>query len=134
MKIVILGGPITGKTTLAQQVSVELDIKNVYHTDDLKSMEWSAASEAASYWFDRPAPWIIEGVAVARALRKWLKRNPGKRLDIQIITLQRPYKPLLKGQLAMGRGVATVLREIAVELKQRGAVFVTNPTPATEKR
>lgn len=53
-------------------------------TDDLRHLEWSAASEEASHWFDyEPKPydspgWIIEGVAVPRALRKWQQRNPDK--------------------------------------------------------
>lgn len=130
MKIVIIGPPKSGKTTLAHHLGVELQIANLYHTDSLMSMEWSEASEAASHWLDNPAPWIIEGTAAPRALRKWLRRNPGKRLDVQIVTLRRTYQELRLGQQSMAKGIETIMNEITPDLRQRGAVFVTNPTEA----
>jgi hypothetical protein len=46
------------------------------HTDDLIALGWSEASAAVIPWISRPGPWIIEGVAVPRALRKWFAANP----------------------------------------------------------
>ena len=46
------------------------------HTDDVKHLEWSAASLEVATWFDAPGPWIVEGAAAVRALRKWLATNP----------------------------------------------------------
>jgi len=123
-RIIIVGGVNTGKTSLALRLKTERNISTIRSTDSLIDLGWSEASAAAALWFSEPGDWIIEGVAVPRALRKWLAANPNARLDAEIITLHRPLKPLSKGQRAMTLGMHTVLREIAVSLKQRGAVFV----------
>jgi hypothetical protein len=56
-----------------------------------------------------------------RALRKWLAANPGKPLDVDIVSLTQPQTVLLKGQETMGKGVQTVFGEIEHELVKRGA-------------
>ena len=77
----------------------------------MNTHEWSEASEAISFWFDEPGPWIIEGVVIPRALRKWRKRHPGEAPPFdQLIVMPQPKLEGLKpGQIAMGRGVDTVL-------------------------
>lgn len=122
-RTVIIGGPRTGKTTLALQFADDFGCA-VHHLDDLiQTHNWSEASEAASHYFDRPGPWIVEGVAAVRALRKWLARSEtGKPCDV-ILTLMMPRVELTKGQSAMAKGVATVWREIAHELVARGVVL-----------
>ena len=73
MKIAIAGVPKAGKTTLAEEIPGD-----PFHTDELmKTFTWSGASQEISYWFDKKQ-FLIEGVAVPRALRKWLKANEGK--------------------------------------------------------
>jgi hypothetical protein len=85
-------------------------------------MEWSALSEAVSFWFDAPGPWVIEGTPVVRALRKWLARNPtGKPCD-ELVMLWTQHEPLLPGQSRMGAGVRTVLGEIRRDLESRGVL------------
>lgn len=116
MRTVICGGPRTGKTTLA--ASLPGPIK---HTDDLiLDHDWSAASEAASSWFDEPGPWLVEGVTAVRALRKWLAAHPGhdKPCDL-VIWLYRQHELLTKGQATMAKGCLTVWREIEPELNKR---------------
>lgn len=110
----ITGGPKTGKTTLAKRMGRH------FSTDDLMDKGWSEASEAASHWFDGKGPLVVEGVAVPRALRKWLARNPeGKPVD-RVIYLKKPHRTLTKGQNTMLKGVATVFAEIRPELEKRG--------------
>src|SRR6185503_4134965 len=98
-RIVILGGPHTGKTTL----SIRLGIDNVRHSDDIKHLGWSESSEAASQWFNEQGEWVAEGVQMARALRKWLRANPDKPLDVDIVKLSRPFDELIQGQLSMAK-------------------------------
>ncbi len=117
MRLVITGGPLSGKTTLADTLGVILKVP-VYHTDELKHLEWSAASEAASYWFSRPDPWIIEGVAVPRALRKWRNRMTEENADEsrlgppfdRMIVMRNPRAPLeLQGQRTMQKTVLDLI-------------------------
>jgi hypothetical protein len=66
-----------------------------------------------SGWFDAPGPWVIEGVAIPRALRKWMNNNPGLPPPVdKIIVLYTPFEVLTKGQESMGKGIDTVLNEI----------------------
>lgn len=122
-RILIIGGPRTGKTTLARQLSAA-----ARSTDDLIPMGWSEGSEAASHWFDEPGPWVIEGVAVVRALRKWFLRNPivdrarttqRKPCD-RIIFLRTAHERLLTGQLSMTQGHETVWGSISHTIALRG--------------
>lgn len=120
IRILIIGGPRSGKTTLADKLAAEFAITNVRHTDDLKHLPWSVASEKASWWLESKDDWIIEGTAAVRALRKYLARNPGQPIDFQLVYLDKPYTTLLKGQESMRKGVATVWNEIEREFTSRG--------------
>lgn len=112
-RVLIIGWPNTGKTTLAAQMG------GGRSTDEVKDMDWSEASEAVSKWFDAPGPWIIEGVAIPRALRKWKEANPGKAAPVdRIIRLVAPHVKLSTGQTVMGKGMDTVLAEIMPWLRQ----------------
>lgn len=101
----------------------------MFHTDDLLSSapigalkrreDWSGQSDEVARWFDRPGSWIVEGVTVPRALRKWLAAHPGKPCD-KIIWLTRPKVPRNKGQKAMADGCLTVWREVQFLLHERG--------------
>jgi len=122
MRILIVGGPKTGKTTLSKTLGEKLGI-TPRHTDDLiGALDWSAASLAVSGWIAEPGDCVIEGVSVVRALRKWLAAYPGSPAD-KIIYLGQPHQELLPGQQSMTKGVATVWREILPELIARGVVI-----------
>lgn len=114
-RIVIAGVPRAGKTTLAATMA------NVRHTDDLiGKLDWSAASLEVSRWLDEPPPWVIEGVAVGRALRKWLSFNPvGKPCDVAW-WFGAPRVPLEPGQATMAKGCVSVWAEIEPALRARG--------------
>lgn len=122
-RLAILGAPKTGKTTLAAKLANE-NACEVRGTDDLIGLGWSEASEAAAAWFDDPTNQIIEGVAVARALRKWLAAHPeGKPVDRLIILANAPFEQHTQGQASMGKGIVTVLAEIEPELLRRGVAI-----------
>jgi hypothetical protein len=111
-RLLITGGPRTGKTTMAAKRATELGV-TPQSTDDLIPLGWSEASEAASYLFDRPGPWVIEGVAVPRALRKWKARHPGEPPPYdELVVLTEPWVELSPRQAGMGEGVQTVLTEL----------------------
>lgn len=120
MKILIAGWPKVGKTTFASSLLAQLPDSRVRHTDDLiGTLEWSAASLEVSRWIDEPGPWIIEGVSVPRALRKWLERSPGLPADIMYWS-STPRIPLNPGQSAMGKGCNAVWDVVREELVRRG--------------
>jgi len=123
-RICITGGPRTGKTTLATDLWEEDDLPHgiVRHTDDLIGLhDWSGASQVASEWLDAPGPWIIEGVAVSRALRKWRARHPGEPPPVdEVIFLHTPHGELTRGQLTMAKGVESVHAEIEPWLREHG--------------
>lgn len=120
MKVAILGPPKTGKSTYAAKRAAATGAL-VRHTDDVIKLGWSEASAHVSEWFDAPGPWIIEGVAVARALRKWLERNAtGRPLDELILTSNPPFCAHSPGQASMTKGIETVLDEILPALARRG--------------
>lgn len=118
-RIIIAGGPKAGKTTLA--LRLELQGHKLHGGEELVGLDWSAGSLKAAGWLDEPAPWVCENVAMARALRKWLLANPsGVPADL-IIQLDTQVAERTPGQSAMAKGCATVWREIAPELRRRGA-------------
>ena len=117
--IVIAGGPRTGKTTLAAELG-----GLVLCTDDVMSLGWSEASQRASHWFDGDAD-VVEGVAVPRALRKWLARNPHGKPCERVIWLAVPRQALSDGQERMRKGCVTVWSEVKPELIRRGVMVET---------
>lgn len=121
MRTVIVGGPGTGKTHMAYKMLMNGTATHVLHTDDLISpyLEWSELSERVSEWFDDTYD-VIEGVAAARALRKWLKRNPEGAPCDRIVYLTRYHEEPSKSQAAMTKGIDTVFAEIRDDLIARG--------------
>lgn len=111
MRIAITGGPGTGKTTLGKELAIQHGLP-YFSTDDVMDLGWSGGSLAASQWFNEPN-FVIEGVAVPRALRKWQATNPGKSAPVdQVIKLNTVHRDIPAGAVAMAKGVETVLDEI----------------------
>ena len=124
MQILIAGIPKAGKTTLSGKLMMAKEM--IYHTDDLiKTHEWSAASEEVSNWMNKEDPWIIEGVAVPRALRKWMNKHKGNPCDV-LVWLDKAHLELNQGQRTMAKGCVKVMKEIMPELMQRGVKLVHN--------
>ncbi len=118
-RVVICGGPRTGKTRMA--TTRFGSPYRVRHADSLRFTHlWSDASVEVARWFDSPGPGVVEGVATVRALRKWLRLNPGRPCD-SVLYLSEPLVEREKvGQRALARGVETVWREVWPELSRRG--------------
>jgi hypothetical protein len=136
-RIIILGGPRTGKTTLARQLIEDGQGPGTsLHSDDLIAElahlgkdAWSEGSRRVTEWLDAPGPWIIEGVALARALRKWREAHPGEPPPVdRVIRLTTPHVALSKGQAAMAKGEETVWAELEPWLRQHGIAIEHEPT------
>jgi adenylate kinase family enzyme len=121
-KVVIVGVPRAGKTTLAVRVGAEHS-RRVRHTDELiGKLAWGKDSEEVARWLDAPGDWVIEGVTAVRALRKWMALNPSGRLDgVLVINLPCPMILLTAGQSSAAKGVRTIWVGIEKELRERGA-------------
>ena len=116
MRVAIAGWPRAGKSTLAERLGQEHGWP-VYHADDTIPLGRGPDAEEVARWLDRPGPWVVEGVAVARGLRAYRDRNPGKSppIDRAILMLEaRPeFLPLLKGRLMLGKAHDTVWAQIS---------------------
>ena len=123
MRIAIIGPPKSGKTTLARKMSESDAAYNVRSTDETigQGLSWSDGSAEVATWFDQGDNWLIEGVAVPRALRKWRANNPHSRPPVdKIIVLTDIHEPHSKGQAAMAKGLTTVWTEILPWLRENG--------------
>ena len=109
-RVLICGGPKTGKTTLSEIIGSTL------HTDDLinssAAPNMDAAVEVTAAWLDLPYV-CIEGVTVIRALRLWQACNPKQSPPCdKLIWLKTPKRALTSGQEVMTKGINTVFGQI----------------------
>ena len=119
VRVAIGGVPRAGKTTLSNMIS-----SKPRRTDEIAFMGWSEASAHAAEWFNEPGPWVVEGVAVVRALRKWLAANPAGKPCDYLVWLGSPWLELSKGQATMAKGCFTVWSEVKPQLKARGVIVI----------
>lgn len=133
-RILITGGPRTGKTTLADELGITSPpppgfvVPIVRHSDDLIAElahlgkdAWSEGSRRVAEWLSESGPWIIEGVAASRGLRKYRDQHPGEPPPVdRVIYLREPHEPWTSGQRSMAKGVETVHREIEPWLDEHG--------------
>ncbi len=117
MRKIITGYPKTGKTTMAKD-ETEAGTP-VRHTDNVAYLGWVEASAEVARWISFRAPYVIEGVACPRALRKWLRSHEGKPCET-IVFLTEPHTELSADQETMSKGIDTVWNEIEPDLIDRG--------------
>lgn len=121
MRLAIIGWPGTGKTTLGKQLADRTGIP-YRSTDDIIAIleqenvpqkeRWSETSKRIAGWLDAKH-YIIEGVALPRAFRKWRENHPGESAPVdRVIYLTKVFRELAPGAVSMGKGVDTVLAEI----------------------
>lgn len=110
MKIIICGGPKTGKTSLAKGISINKSIP-IRHTDDLiLTHKWGEDSDEVEKWINEPGDFIIEGVTAHRGLRKWFinHAHPNQEPNIELIyVMNTPHTTLTREQEIMRKGFAT---------------------------
>lgn len=99
-RVAVVGGPKSGKTTLTSGVAD----REVFRTDDAIALGWDAQPD---HWITAASTqrrFVIEGIQVARALRKGLEVDA-------VVLLASPKRELRPAQVNMAKGVQTVLRE-----------------------
>lgn len=123
-KVVICGGPRTGKSTMGKDLSERLKL-DYREGDELyrAGVDWSESSLEICFWMDDPGPWVIEGVQVPRALRKWMNRHSeGKPCEVAIWlgerqdTWEQRHEPMEKGCKKVWAEVAPMLRARGVKV------------------
>src|SRR6476620_5132400 len=117
-RLVICGAPRAGKSTHA--LALHTPGVWVYHLDSLIAEHaWSEQSDIAARYLGEPRPYIVEGCAAVRALRKRLAADPGKPCDA-IVRMPTPRVELTRGQATLMKGERTIWTEIEPELQARG--------------
>lgn len=117
MRLLITGGPKTGKTTLSATYRDHF----VRHTDDLIDLDWSEQSNRIVEWLNEQGTWVIEGVAVVRGLRKWLRANEQGLPFDHLIYMVKPWTGRTQGQRVMNTATRTIWNEIAPTVTTRAA-------------
>jgi len=140
-RIVIVGGPRRGKSTLAQEIVNSVFSHPapwvIHHRcgdplskvkDPLPQVEYlpekipfagdeGAAQWVTDNWFPMPGPWVLEGHVMARALLRWLDGKRGDDPDYpcdRIFVLDRPgFGMPSPRQNSMHKGVMTTWSKIA---------------------
>lgn len=118
-RILVIGVPRAGKSTLVDMLKAQLDIP-VTHIDEwAKDMPWSFVSDRVAEKLESEGPWIMEGVAGVRGLRKWLLKNEGKP-EFHIVWMNDPKVKLTAGQDNMRNGTKTIWAGVKQTLEVRG--------------
>lgn len=82
-------------------------------------------SDAVLMMLGQPAPWILEGTPVIRALRKWLETHPeGKPCDTLYWRFESRGERV-GGQESLAKGCQTIYEAIRPELVRRGVTITT---------
>lgn len=138
-RIIIAGGPRTGKSTLALKLAERLgykrpeahDQRGAYFlgarsTDELiEGFDWSQSSAEVAKWFAAPGPWIIEGVVTPRAIRKWFAARHGTAPCDVVVWVETAKVPQTRGQAAMHRGCNTVFVQVTRDLYRAGVPILS---------
>ena len=96
-----------------------------YRTEALlgRGYDWGNVSKAVAAWLAKPGPWIIEGLLVPRAIRKWIELQ-GTPVPVDRVywlgTV--PRDALLPGQQALAKGVETVWLQCEPVLREQGVI------------
>ena len=118
-RVVVLGWPKSGKSAYAAILAQQYGLP-IRATDTLIDLPWSRQSEVVRDWLDEDGPWLIEGVVVVRALRKWHELYPDQPppVDELVVMPPPPLESLTPAQIVMGKGHDTILEQITEWLAQ----------------
>lgn len=129
LRIILVGGPRCGKSTLARKLRKQYNIPT-FCTDPLslvkdledgvtylpEGMEWSESSKfVLDRWMSKEGPWCIDGIASVRAIRKAITEGKKDILEgVYILPVLKQYQDAVtkKGQISLLKGVEKVWYEI----------------------
>lgn len=122
MRVVIAGAPRCGKSTLFRSLALEFDV--TLATDDYIHLGWDAVPDAAVAELAQHESWLLEGVAAARVLRRWLlHRGDCPKIDV-CYYLTKPMAQRTRAHDSMAKGIEKVWREVAPKLIASGCQIV----------
>ncbi len=144
-RIVVIGGPRTGKTTYATKLARELGVhlastgKHTEHPEGLVSVKNYGKVSTDDYvgrysYADIPTQiikdlremddFVLEGTQAARVLRRWMREAPDEpRLDKTLVFLGKPWVARNKHQEATTKAVRTVWRDLEPLLRRHGVPY-----------
>lgn len=121
-RIVIAGGPRTGKSTLFR--SMALDYAMAVGTDDFMDRQWADVPDAVIDVLQKHDEWLLEGVNAARVLRRWIRdRDDFPGIDV-CYYLTKPMTTRTKAHESMSKAIETVWRDVLPRLVADGTVIV----------
>ncbi len=111
MRIVVIGGPRTGKTTyatkLARQVGAHLastgkrteNEAGLVSTDNyMRRANWKTLPDVVIKDLRGRENWVLEGTQAARVLRRWLRESPDEVKVDKVLVFNRAWVPRNPGQ------------------------------------
>lgn len=120
-RIVIIGPPSTGKTTMSSEYSCFVRHSDDLLNDERHKFDWHQQSQKlADEMRETTGPWVFEGVRLVHALRKALKQHPDIAPCDKVIVLTAPHEPLSTTQAGFGKGIMKVWHEIEAKVRQLG--------------
>ncbi len=132
-RVVVIGGPRTGKTTYATKLAKQLGVhlastgKRTQQPEGLVSTDNYIGSGSYAELPDRVIKdlrgresFVLEGTQAARVLRRWLKEAPGEAKLDKVLVFSRPWVPRNPRQEATAKGVRTVMRDLQPLLDAAG--------------
>ena len=140
-RIVVIGGPRTGKTTYATKLARQLGV-HLASTGKRTEAEGGLVSTdnyiGRGTWGEVPDhiikdlrgrdSFVLEGTQAARVLRRWMMQSPDEPRIDKVLVFNRAWVKRNPGQEAMAKGVRTVLKELGPMLAKAG-VTVEHMTP-----
>jgi hypothetical protein len=146
-RIVVIGGPRTGKTTYATKLARELGVhlastgkrtdaeNGLVSTDNyIKRGTFEQVPDLIIKDLRKRESFVLEGTQAARTLRRWLRDNPDEPKLDKVLVFGKPWVKRTPGQEAMAKGVKTVLRDMAPLLAKAGVkVEHMTPEPMSEE-
>lgn len=151
MRIVVIGGPRTGKTTYATKLAREMGVhlascgkrteneSGLVSTDNYgRDSKVGGFSRERAVWDALPTEvirdlrkrdsFVLEGTQAARVLRRWLRESPDEPKIDKVLVFDKPWVERNAGQQAMAKGVRTILRDLRPLLDSAG-IPVEEMTP-----
>lgn len=138
-RILIGGGPRTGKTYLARRLGMTTGHR-VMRTEAIlaRGATFAQLGGWVSEWMAQPGPCIIEGLAVPRGIRHWLRNHTEPVPFDKVYWLgTNPRITLTKGQESTAKACATVWAQCVAALQQQGIIieeliYQGDPAPPKE--
>lgn len=137
VRVAILGGPRTGKTTFATKLAKKHGLllhstgkrseDPLVHTDSFIKRGWDELPDHVIEQLQQQTDFVLEGCAAARVIRRWYKQDlTAPRLDrVYIITGAKVRRSA--AQEAMARGIHTILTGLRPILDRAGVPVTVNP-------